>query len=134
MILLEHDGCGNCFSNMATRKGGVVLHGKSSFECHMPRTVVFSGERSTRSLQILLATKRTKVISVASKNIRPGGYSDHNLHSSVYLFRMAGPCELQLHVFKEFDQIPFSTCLKTWVLGHFDWICACCAHHLFLQM
>ena len=44
-------------------------------------------------------------------NIRPGGYSDLNLQSNVY-FVLAGPCELQLHICKEFDQIPFSKCLK----------------------
>ena len=27
-------------------------------------------------------------------------------------FVLAGPCELQLHTCKEFDQIPFSKCLK----------------------
>ena len=44
-------------------------------------------------------------------NIHPGGYSDLNLQLNVY-FVLAGPCELQLHICKEFDQIPFSKCLK----------------------
>ena len=39
-------------------------------------------------------------------NIRPGGFSDLNLQSHVN-FVFAGPCELQLHICKEFDQIPF---------------------------
>ena len=43
--------------------------------------------------------------------IRPGGYSDLNLQSNVS-FVLAGPCELQLHICKEFDQIPFSKGLK----------------------
>ena len=45
------------------------------------------------------------------KNIRPWGYPDLNLQSNVH-FVLAGPCELQLHICKEFDQIPFSKCLK----------------------
>ena len=47
----------------------------------------------------------------STKNFRPGGYSDLNLQSNVY-FALAGPCELQLHICKEFDQIPCSKCLK----------------------
>ena len=52
------------------------------------------------------------------KNIRPRGDSDLNLQSNVY-FVLAGPCDLQLHVGKELDQIPFSKCLKpgSWAIS-----------------
>ena len=55
------------------------------------------------------------VYSQRTINNRPGGYSD--LKPNVY-FILAGPCGLQLHVCKEFDQIPFSKCLKPafWVI------------------
>ena len=58
-------------------------------------------------------------------SIRPGGYSDLNLQSNVY-FVLAGPCELQLHICKEFDQIPFSKCLKPGFWAILFYICMLC--------
>ena len=51
------------------------------------------------------------IVVAQATNIHPGGYSDLNLQLNLY-FVLAGPCELQLHICKEFDQIPFSKCLK----------------------
>ena len=70
-----------------------------------------------------------RVVAQAT-NIHPGGYSDLNLQLNVY-FVLAGPCELQLHICKEFDQIPFSKCLKAGFLGRFVLIYACFAYQLF---
>ena len=56
----------------------------------------------------------------------------HKLQSNVY-FVLARPYELQLHVRKELDQIPFSKCLKSWVLGHFVLMHACFAHEVFFS-
>ena len=49
---------------------------------------------------------KTDVYTNKHINIRPGGFSDINLQSHVH-FVFAGPCELQLHIGKEFDQFFF---------------------------
>ena len=72
--------------------------------------------RNSTSLHLILFLalfwhRRIRVWCLGTKNNRPGGYSDLNLQSNVY-FVLAGSCELQLHICKEFDQIPFSKCLK----------------------
>ena len=69
----------------------------------------------------------------------PGGHSELHLHSNVY-FVLAAPCELQLHVFTEFDHIPLSKGLKPrfWTIstGYISMFCSsmvCFSRSVFIQ-